>query len=152
MLGGFLLFRKGCCRMAELKSEKQEQFARGVANGLSQRAAYRAAYPTSVKWQDTTVDVKASQLAANDKVLIRIQELREMATSKAVMSATKRKEWLTELILNEDEETKDRLKAMDILNRMDGEYTEKVDLNAKVNNPFAGLKTEDLQKLVDGND
>ena len=68
------------------------------------------------------------------------------------MSATKRKEWLTELILNEDEETKDRLKAMDILNRMDGEYTEKVDLNAKVNNPFAGLKTEDLQKLVDGND
>ena len=135
--------------MAELKSEKQEQFARGIAKGLSQRVAYREAYPTSEKWKDSVVDVKASQLAANDKVLLRIQELREMATSKAVMSATKRKEWLTELILNDEEETKDRLKAMDILNRMEGEYTEKVDVNAKVNNPFSGLKTEDLQKLVD---
>jgi phage terminase small subunit len=135
--------------MAELKSEKQEKFVQGLAKGLSQRVAYRAAFPSSANWKDSTVDVKACELAKNDKILVRLQELREMATSKAVMSATERKEWLTELIYNESEETKDRLKAMDILNRMDGEYTEKVDVNANVNNPFAGLETEDLLKLVD---
>ena len=135
--------------MAGLISEKQEIFVRGLANGLSQRVAYRAAYPKAKNWKDSTVDVKACQLAKDNKIMIRLQELRDMATSKAVMSATERKEWLSELIMNEEEETKDRLKAMDILNRMDGEYTEKVDVNAKVNNPLAGLKTEDLQKLVD---
>lgn len=138
--------------MAELKSEKQEKFVQGLAKGLSQRVAYRAAFPRSANWKDSTVDVKACELAKNDKILVRLQELRQMATNETIMSATKRKEWLSEVIMSAAEETKDKLKAVDILNRMDGEYTEKVDLNAKVKNPFSELKTEDLLKLVDKDD
>lgn len=135
--------------MAELKSEKQEKFVQGLLNGLSQRKAYRAAFPSSAKWGDNTVDVKASQLANDDKVMVRLQELREKATSQAVMSATKRKEWLTNLVNSENEETKDKLKAIDILNKMEGEYTEKVEVNGNVNNPFANLTTEELKELID---
>lgn len=134
--------------MAELNSAKQEKFVQGLASGLSQRVAYREAFPASKNWKDTTVDVKACELAKDNKILVRLKELQQLSTSKAIMTATQRKEWLTDLIKDEAEETKDRLKALDILNKMDGEYTEKVELNGKVNNPFEGLTTEELKKLI----
>ena len=134
--------------MAELKSAKQEKFVQGLASGLSQRAAYRAAFPTSKNWKDNTVDARACELAKDSKIIVRLKELQELSTSEAIMTATQRKEWLTKLIQNSDEETKDRLKALDILNKMDGEYTEKVEVNGSVNNPFEGLTTEELKKLI----
>ncbi len=134
--------------MAELNNMRHEKFAQGIASGLSQRKAYRAAFPNSERWKDTTVDVKASNLAKDDKVVVRVQELAELASSKAVMNATQRKEWLTQIIKSTEEETKDRLKACDILNRMDGEYLDKVQLNGHLNNPMAGLTTEELKKLI----
>lgn len=136
--------------MAELKNARHEKFAQEVAKGLSQRKAYRVAFPSSLKWKDETVDSKASALAKNDKVLARVQELKEQSTSKAVMTATQRKEWLSSLIQNDDETTQNKLKAVDLLNKMDGEYIEKVQLGGNVNNPFEGLTTDELKKLVNG--
>ena len=134
--------------MAELKNARHEKFAQGIAKGLSQRNAYRAAFPSSLDWKDTTVDSKASVLAKNGKVLERIKELAEESTSKAVMTAQERKEWLTGIVKNDLEQTKERLKAVDILNRMEGSYIEKVELNGQVNNPMAGLTTDELKKLI----
>lgn len=134
--------------MAELKNVRHETFAQGLAKGMSQRAAYRAAFPSSEKWKDETVDSKASILAKHEKVLARFKELAEQSTSKAVMTATERKEWLTEIIMSKEEETKDRLKAVDILNKMDGAYIEKVEVNGQINNPLAKLTDEELKRLV----
>lgn len=64
--------------MAELTA-KQEAFAAGLASGLTQAAAYRNAFPNSVKWKDETVWSKASTLAANGKVLERVNELQQKA-------------------------------------------------------------------------
>lgn len=63
---------------------KEEKFIQRVVAGLSQRKAYREAYPNSVKWKDTTVDVKASALMKKDKVLVRYNELMEEHKSKAL--------------------------------------------------------------------
>lgn len=115
---------------------------------MSQRNAYHVAFPNSKRWKDETVDSKASVLAKNDKVLERLRELAEQSTTEAVMNATQRKEWLTSIIRSEAEETKDKLKAVDILNRMEGEYVDKVQLGGQVNNPMAGLTTEELKKLI----
>lgn len=134
--------------MAELKSAKQEKFVQGLANGLSQRKAYRAAFPNSKKWKDSTVDVKACELAKDNKVLVRLKELQDQATNAAVMSATQRKEWLTKLVNCPEEKTNDKLKAIDILNKMDGEYVEKVQVSGEVNNPFEGLTTAELKELI----
>lgn len=134
--------------MAELKNIRHETFAQELAKGMSQRNAYRAAFPNSMKWKDETVDSKASVLAKNDKVLERLKELAKESTSEAVMDATKRKEWLTDIILSKDEETKDKLKAVDILNKMDGAYTEKVELKGQLNNPLSKLTDEELKRLV----
>lgn len=114
--------------MATLKNPRYEKFAQCLANGLSQRKAYRAAYPKSKKWKDATVDSKASSLAKNDKVLERLLELANESSSKAVMSARERKEWLTRVIKEDTNEMRDRLRAVDILNRMEGEYIEKVEV------------------------
>lgn len=135
--------------MAELENARHEKYVQGLANGLSQRNAYRAAFPNSERWKDTTVDVKACELANDDKVLVRLRELGQQATSKAILTATQRKEWLTGVILNDTEKTQDKLKAVDILNRMDGEYIDKVVVDGQVNNPLAGLTTEELKKLIE---
>ena len=134
--------------MAELNNSRHEKFAQGIASGLSQRKAYRAAFKNSVNWKDTTVDNRASELAKTSEVLGRVKELAAEASSKAIMTATERKEWLSKVIRSEEEYTKDKLKAVDILNRMDGEYIEQVQVNGHVNNPMAGLTTEELKKLV----
>ena len=136
--------------MAELKNIRHETFAQNIAKGMSHRKAYRVAFPSSQKWEDKTVSNRASELYNTREVLGRVKELQEMSTSNAVMSATERKEWLTELIKDAEgkHNTGDKLKALDILNKMDGEYTEKVQVNGSLNNPFAGMTTEELRDIV----
>lgn len=134
--------------MAELQNVRHEKFAQGLANGMSQRNAYRAAFPSSNKWKDETVDSKASVLAKNGKVLERLRELANKSETEAVMNAAQRKEWLTSIIKSNEEETKDKLKAVDILNRMEGAYVDKLEVAGQVNNPMAGLTTEELKKLI----
>lgn len=65
--------------MTKPLTTKQEDFATGIASGLSQAEAYRQAFSQSRKWTDKTVHEKASRLAADDKVQARIQELRGKA-------------------------------------------------------------------------
>ena len=65
---------------------QQEAFAAGVAQGLSQAAAYRRAYPRSVAWKDETVWEKASRLAAQGKVQARIADI--MAKAAAANEVT----------------------------------------------------------------
>ena len=55
-------------------TENRERFVQGLITGMSQREAYRAAFP-NCKASDSVVDVKASQLFAVDKVRIRYEEL-----------------------------------------------------------------------------
>ena len=60
---------------------RQEAFAAGVAQGLSQSEAYRRAYPASLKWADKTVWARASELAADRMVSGRVAELSKKAAS-----------------------------------------------------------------------
>ena len=104
---------------------KQEQFAQNIIKGMSQADAYRSAYPNQ-RMSDKTVWEAASRLMANDKVVARLTELRGHLAKDTIMSAQKRLEWLTELIGNEEAVTGDKLKAIDIMNKMQGEYVQKV--------------------------
>lgn len=80
-----------------------------------------------------------------------IEELNKKIVSKRIMSAKERKEWLSDLIVNEDKIIKinDKLKAIDILNKMEGEYIEKVELKGNINtNPFSDLTSDELKELI----
>ena len=45
------------------------------------------------------------------------------------MTAQQRLEWLTGVINNAEEGTSEKLKAIDIMNKMQGEYTQKIEAN-----------------------
>ena len=108
----------------------QEQFVQNIIQGMNQADAYRSAYPNS-KGSAKTVHEAASRLMGNSKVLARLTELRQELATPAIMSAQKRLEWLTGIIQSQDETTGDKLRAVDIMNKMQGEYVQKVEAEVK---------------------
>jgi len=115
-------------------TNKQEKFVQGLIKGLSQRQAYIEAYPRAEKWKESAIDSQASILLKNSKVLERYQELAKKAEDEAIMSSKERKKWLSDIVTTGEMtvnniripvKAADRLKAMDILNKMDSEYIEK---------------------------
>jgi phage terminase small subunit len=106
-------------------TQKQELFAQNVVAGMTLAEAYHSAYDTK-SMSDKTVYEKASLLASQDKIRTRIQELRDRIADEKIMSAQKRLEWLTKVIQNDEESTGDRLRAIDLMNKMQGEYIQKI--------------------------
>lgn len=64
---------------------KQEAFCQGIADGLGQADAYRAAYDCE-HWKDNVIYSKASVLMKNGKVLERIAELKAEVQQKQLWS------------------------------------------------------------------
>ena len=109
---------------------KQEKFVQNIIDGMTQADAYRSSYDTN-RMTDKTIHEKASRLMADDKVRARLQELRAQMMKPSIMSAQERLEWLTNLVNNVEEGTNEKLKAIDIMNKMQGEYVQKVEADVK---------------------
>ncbi|QSE76326.1 terminase [Lactococcus taiwanensis] len=134
--------------MPVLDNARHEKFVQCLISGMSQRKAYREAIKQSKNWKDETVDSKASNLFKNDKVRARYKELQEEAQDAAIMTRKERMVTLSEIAKNAEKEA-DMIKAIDTLNKMDGDYTSKVELSGSVKtNPFVNLTTEELRKLA----
>lgn len=126
---------------------KQEHFARCIIEGMSQADAYRTAYKPQ-NYTDKTIWEKASRLMAEDKVKSRVAELRDEIAKESIMSAKERLEWLTRVVKDEVPDYKDgiesrpdlntKIRAVDTMNKMTGEYTTKIEGDIKVK------KLEDL--------
>ena len=125
-------------------TNKQELFVQNIINGMSKIDAYKGAYSTQ-RMSDNAVSVEASKLLKNPKVSLRIKELRDKLASPVVMSAQERLEYLTRLVEEQELETVTvivdgtaqnlkrtadfgaKLKAIDLMNKMTGEYVTKVE-------------------------
>lgn len=138
--------------MAVLNNPHWEDYAQARAAGASQRIAYRKAYPRSENWKDATVDKRASELERNNgEILGRYQELKETAARAAggcVMTRNEKRMILAEMARDTELPAADRQRAIDLDNKMEDEYTNNVKLSGNVNNPFEGLTTDELKKLV----
>jgi phage terminase small subunit len=112
-------------------TDQQENFARAIAlEGMNQSDAYRACYNTETERQET-VWSSASVLANDPKVAARIDELRGETAAPQIMSAIQRREALTGIANDPNASYSDRMKAIDLLNKMDGEYVQKVQAEVK---------------------
>ena len=125
-------------------TDKQEQFCRNIIEGMSQADAYRNAYPNN-RMADKTIQENACRLARKDAVKARIKELRDALAKPSIMTAQDRLEFLTRVINGEQGEKmvqvvdgepievdvptslKNKLSAIDIMNKMQGEYVQKVE-------------------------
>jgi phage terminase small subunit len=108
---------------------KQEEFAKNIVQGMSQADAYRSAYDVE-DMSDNAIYVEASRLMDNPKVALRINELRNELAKPTIMSAQERLEWLSELVAS-FAVTQDKLRAIDIMNKMTGEYVQKIEADVK---------------------
>ena len=110
---------------------KQEEFAKAIVEGMNQADAYRSTYSCK-NMSDNAIYREASLLVANPKVAQRINELRDELAKPSIKTAQERMEWLTQLIDNAEENTNEKLKAVDILNKMDGLYVQKISGEIKI--------------------
>ena len=128
---------------------KQEKFVQGIIEGMSQADAYRSAY-SSKSMSDNAIYREASLLMSNPKITQRLNELRDQMMKPSIMSAQERLEYLTRVIKGEETEKKvewddgkavtceepasikTRLSAIDIMNKMQGEYVTKVEGEIKM--------------------
>jgi phage terminase small subunit len=109
---------------------KQEAFVQNILQGMNQADAYRSAYNCK-NMSDNAIYVNASKLAADAKVTLRLKELRNELAKPSIMTAQERLEWLTERIADEEVDINAKLKAIDIMNKMQGEYVQKVETELK---------------------
>ena len=104
---------------------KQEQFAKNIAlEGMNYSDAYRNSYSCK-KMSETTINNEAWKLMQNHDITTRIKELAAQADTPKIMNAKQRKEKLTNLAQSDDPNV--AMKAIDLLNKMDGEYVQKVE-------------------------
>ena len=112
-------------------TKKQEEFARCIVEGMTQIDAYKSAYDAE-NMSDNAIYVEATRLAQSPKVSLRIQELRDGLAKPTIMTAQQRLEFLTRVINGEEKEDERsvdmnaKLKAIDIMNKMQGEYVQKI--------------------------
>ena len=119
-----------------------------VASGNATDAATKAGY------SETYSKTRTNVLLQNVEICRYIEEIQEKAKSSRIMTAIERREFLTSMIKDGAVKDTDRLKALDILNKMDGEYTQKLEVKGelKTEDPFKGLTTEELKKVIFGGD
>lgn len=147
--------------------KQQEQFClEYIHNGLNGKQAYKVAYPKCKT--DNAAEAGASRLLRNVKVQEYIKELQNDFKKTKVMSIEDRREWLSNIVSEEvlDKSTKynkngdeivveraaslfDKMKAIDMLNKMDGAYTENINANVKNENPLYGMTIEELKEYAE---
>ena len=121
-------------RREDMLTPQQEKFVKCIVlDGMNYSDAYRSSYNTE-KMTDKTVNEKASRLKDDSKIRARIKEMSAEIDSPKIMSRTKRAERLTGLAEN-SEDPNVVMKAIDLLNKMTGEYVQKIeaDVNTEVN-------------------
>jgi hypothetical protein len=120
---------------------KQEAFCQGIADGLGQADAYRAAYDAD-RMKDSTIYPLASKLMKNSKITARIAELREAVQEKQLWS---REMSVKALVQAYKEGSSVKVAAVRELNAMHG-YNEPAKLNVSGN-----MMHQIVRKVIDGN-
>jgi len=142
---------------------KQEAFVLEVIRTGNQRQSYRKAYPNT-RMSDSSVDTEASEMlngtgkfAKNPKVSRRYHELLEEAKKEkekqqreAILTRLDREEFLSSVVTNPEVSMSDRIRALDILNKMDGDYTTKIEAevsrSGKLNDIISQIGGEGLEE------
>ena len=125
-------------------NERQKKFAEYYAqSGNAEQAATAAGY------SEKYARGNAYKLVAISGIAQYIRELTEKAQDERIMTARERQAVLSDIARSG--EAPDRIRAIDTLNKMTGEYVTKIEgnISAEINNPFKDLTTEELRKLAE---
>ena len=108
-------------------TERQKKFAEYYAQcGNAAQSAIQAGY--SKKYANTN----ASKLLQNTTITEYIKQLTEDAQTARIMTARERQAILSDIAKDAQNELSDRIRAIDTLNKMTGEYTQKISIDGDV--------------------
>ena len=130
---------------------KQELFAvLSREPELSLAAAYRMAYDVSPDTAIETVYSLASRLKSNVKIRARIHELELEAVSNRAISTEELRQELrhTALDAQEDRAHAPRLKALELLGKLDGVLVDRREVNITEQSVTIELSTEELRAIA----
>jgi len=111
-------------------TQKQENFCLSYIKIGNASEAYRQSY-NAEKMKPETIWNNAYKLLESNYVATRVQELRDKAESKAIITLEQRKELLSRFAW--EEESDKAMKAIDLLNKMDSVYVQKQDITTSGN-------------------
>ena len=128
---------------------KQEQFAKGLADGLSNSDAYRQAYDTS-NMKPNVVHVESCKLAANPKIADRMNVLLQEKRNKHGILSEKQSErvWRNVWRLAEGDNVPPSVQqaALALAAKMAGMLTDKVEVKTETTDSKS-IEAELLQRL-----
>lgn len=114
--------------------ELQERFCVEFVRSGNATEAYKAAgYKVR---SDKVAGTAAARLLGNVCIQETIAKLRDELSSEKIMDAKERRETLTRFARDEETPKQDRLKAMDLLNKMDGVYIAKTQITGAGGGPL----------------
>ena len=98
--------------------------------------AYKQAYPKVKK--DKTAQAASSRLLSNVMIQGRLKEISDEIASEAIMQPKEMQEWLSKVVRGEEREMsgesallRDRLKAADLLGKMQGAFLDRKEVEMK---------------------
>lgn len=125
-------------------TERQKKFAEYYAqSGNAEQSAINAGY------SEKYARGNAHKLVAISGIAEYIKRLSDKAQNDRIMTAKERQALLSDIAKDDENAPSDRIKAVDTLNKMTGEYITKVqaEVNTSVN-PFSELTVEELKKIA----
>lgn len=128
-----MLYMKGGVTVKDKLNARQKKFAEYyVQSGNTVQSAIKAGY------SENYANANACRLLENVRVAEYIRQLAEKAKDERILTAKDRQVMLSDIARDDGNEPSDRIKAVDTLNKMTGEYTVRVD-----------AKVEQSEKLCD---
>lgn len=121
-------------RSGETVTERQKKFAEYYAqSGNAAQSAIKAGY------SDKYANTNASKLLQNTTIAEYIKELSQKAQNERILTAKDRQEMLSDIAKDKHNLPSERIRAIDTLNKMTGEYTVKVDTTVKTSSKLSDV-------------
>ena len=115
-------------------NERQKKFAEYYAqSGNTVQSAIKAGY------SENYANSRGHELLKNVGVSEYIKQLAEKAQDERIMTAKERQALLSDIANDGNNAPSDRIKAVDTLNKMTGEYTVKVDTTVKTSEKLSDV-------------
>ena len=131
--------------MSEKLNIRQRKFAEYyVQSGNAADSAIRAGYSEKYAAQNT------DKLLKNTNISDYIKELTEKAKDERIMTAKDRQVLLSDIARNSENEIADRIRAVDTLNKMTGEYLRKLEISGGLDVEKSKLDELVRQMKADG--
>lgn len=119
---------------------KQKKFCDEYLKTGNATKSYVNAYKTS----EEVAGVNASRMLGNAKIKTYIAEKQKKIEDKSIMGIQEAQKFLTDIAKNGMERTNDKLKAVELLMKMQGAFLDRLNVNAEVKMDYEN-KLKELQ-------